>query len=217
MEVIAHRGASAYAPEHGFAAYDLALEQGADALELDVRATADGTLVVLHDPTLRRTHGDPRRIDRVRLRDLDPLRRPLTLDAVLARYGDRTRWLLELKVPVGADLARTVRRHGLGHLVVVQAFDAAALAPVTGLPVAPLCEDATTAWTYVARPGGAAGLGVRHTALDPMLVRAAHGRGLTVRAWTANTVAAIDRLAAMGTDGVITDAPDLAVRTAAAA
>ncbi len=78
-EVVAHRGASAYVPEHTFAAYDLALEQGADTLELDGRATRDGELVVLPDRTLLRTHGDSRRIDAVRYGELSPLTRPLRL------------------------------------------------------------------------------------------------------------------------------------------
>ena len=52
---IGHRGASAYAPEHTFAAYDLALEQGADYIEIDLQMTADGVLVALHDKTLNRT------------------------------------------------------------------------------------------------------------------------------------------------------------------
>ena len=54
QEIIAHRDASAYAPEHTYAAYSLALAQGADVVELDVRATADGALVVVHDETLLR-------------------------------------------------------------------------------------------------------------------------------------------------------------------
>ena len=57
--VIAHRGASAYAPEHTFAAYDLAVDQGADYLEHDLQLTADGVLVVLHDDTLDRTARGP--------------------------------------------------------------------------------------------------------------------------------------------------------------
>ena len=57
--VIAHRGASAYAPEHTFAAYDLALAQGADYIEQDLQLTADGVLVALHDDTLDRTAQGP--------------------------------------------------------------------------------------------------------------------------------------------------------------
>jgi glycerophosphoryl diester phosphodiesterase len=53
--VIAHRGASAYAPENTLPAFELAVRQGADALELDVRLTRDGAAVVLHDATLDRT------------------------------------------------------------------------------------------------------------------------------------------------------------------
>src|SRR5438093_7783079 len=53
--IIAHRGASGWAPENTMAAFDLAVRQGADAFELDVRLTGDGVPVVLHDPTLDRT------------------------------------------------------------------------------------------------------------------------------------------------------------------
>jgi glycerophosphoryl diester phosphodiesterase len=52
---IGHRGASGYAPEHTFAAYDLALDLGADYIEQDLQLTSDGVLVVLHDTTLDRT------------------------------------------------------------------------------------------------------------------------------------------------------------------
>jgi glycerophosphoryl diester phosphodiesterase len=53
--IIAHRGASGWAPENTIAAFELAVGQGADAFELDVRLTGDGVPVVLHDPTLDRT------------------------------------------------------------------------------------------------------------------------------------------------------------------
>lgn len=53
--VVAHRGASAYAPENTMEAYRLAVEMGADAIELDVHLTRDGQLAVIHDETLERT------------------------------------------------------------------------------------------------------------------------------------------------------------------
>jgi glycerophosphoryl diester phosphodiesterase len=56
---IGHRGASGYAPEHTITAYDLALEQGADYIEIDLQMTADGVLVALHDDTLDRTATAP--------------------------------------------------------------------------------------------------------------------------------------------------------------
>jgi glycerophosphoryl diester phosphodiesterase len=142
--VIAHRGASALAPEHTFAAWDLALAQGADVIEQDVQLTADGVLVVLHDDSLSRTARGPGCTGAVRdrrwsaLRDCDvgtwfneryperaksayaALRIP-TLDAVFARYGDRVRYHIETKSPElapGAEdsLLALVDRHGLrGH------------------------------------------------------------------------------------------------------
>ncbi|HVJ82224.1 MAG TPA: glycerophosphodiester phosphodiesterase family protein, partial [Planctomycetia bacterium] len=53
--LIAHRGASAYAPEHTLVAYELAIRQGADFVEPDLQMTKDGELVCLHDATLERT------------------------------------------------------------------------------------------------------------------------------------------------------------------
>lgn len=53
--LVAHRGASAYAPEHTRPAYELAIEQGADYIEPDLQITADGVLISLHDETLERT------------------------------------------------------------------------------------------------------------------------------------------------------------------
>jgi glycerophosphoryl diester phosphodiesterase len=53
--VVAHRGASTFAPENTMEAYRLAVEQGADAIEVDVHLTADGQLAVIHDDTLERT------------------------------------------------------------------------------------------------------------------------------------------------------------------
>jgi glycerophosphoryl diester phosphodiesterase len=52
---VAHRGASAYAPEHTLAAYQLAIDQGADFVEQDLAVTRDGVLICLHDASLERT------------------------------------------------------------------------------------------------------------------------------------------------------------------
>jgi glycerophosphoryl diester phosphodiesterase len=76
--VIGHRGASAYAPENTLPSYDLALRQGADAIELDVHATKDGALVCLHDRTLERT---------TNVRDVFPERvREMAVDGSVGRH-----------------------------------------------------------------------------------------------------------------------------------
>src|SRR4030043_292433 len=53
--IFAHRGSSAYAPENTLAAFKLAVEQHADGIELDAKLSADGQIVVIHDPTVDRT------------------------------------------------------------------------------------------------------------------------------------------------------------------
>src|SRR3954447_9071914 len=102
VDVVAHRGASAYAAENSFAAFDLALAQGADVLELDVRAAADDQLVLVHDPTLERIAGDPRAVaalTRAALEGLDAVMRPASFGEFLDRYSATARLLIDLKDP----------------------------------------------------------------------------------------------------------------------
>ena len=123
MLVIAHRGASGYAPEHTFAAYDRALELGCDYLEHDLQMTRDGELVCVHDETLDRTASAcTGRIiehswDEIRECDVGSwfnrafpdharaefagLRIP-RLDDVFARYRERAAFYVETKVPESA-------------------------------------------------------------------------------------------------------------------
>ncbi|WP_205698308.1 glycerophosphodiester phosphodiesterase [Conexibacter sp. SYSU D00693] len=217
MEVIAHRGASAHRAEHTAEAFDLAVAQGADVVELDLRATACGEPVCLHDPTLARTHGDPRAIAATRLDELDAATRPLTLAQVLWRYGQRTRLLLELKAP-GAPVVATVERvraAGVADRVVLQSFDADALRRARRLapelPAALLtARRPTGADLDRAAAEGLQGVGVPQETVDADLVAAVHRRGLVLRAYTANTPRRLRELADLGVDGLITDAPDRA-------
>ncbi len=80
--LVAHRGASAYAPEHTIAAYRLALEQGADFVEQDLGVTRDGVLVCLHDSTLERTT-DVEQVFPDRFRQVDGARRWVVADFTL--------------------------------------------------------------------------------------------------------------------------------------
>jgi glycerophosphoryl diester phosphodiesterase len=218
--VIAHRGASAHAPEHTVVAYDRALADGADWLELDVRRLADGTPVVVHDRTLSRTCGDPRAVADLLPRDLrDIPGGPLTLAEVLARYGDRARYLVELKDPstddgpLVLDVATVL---GVRDRVAVQSFGHGALKRLRGRDV-PLWAlypvKVPSRWLRMDLgrvAGWAAGIAPHAASVDAALVAAAHDRGLAVRAYTVNDPAEMERLLAAGVDGLITDAPDLA-------
>jgi glycerophosphoryl diester phosphodiesterase len=218
QEIIAHRGASAYEPEHTLAAYDLALRQGAEVLEVDVRATADGEIVVVHDDTLLRTAGDPRRVDEVAFGDLESWLRPLTLGEVVARYGDQARILVDLKRPSPAwepKLLAILARRRLRRRVVVQSFDHVALrrlrAQAPWLALGALVAEVTPRPDLDALASFADAVGPWHGMVDAALVAAAHARGLAVRPWTVNDPLRIERLVGLGVDGVITDVPDVAV------
>ena len=112
--VIAHRGASRDCPENTLAAFDEALRQGCDAIELDVQLSRDGTPMVYHDKTLARAGGGRQRLSRLSAGELGQLdagarsgegfrgQRIPTLEQVLKRYAKRTRLLVELKTREGA-------------------------------------------------------------------------------------------------------------------
>src|SRR5690606_20137089 len=113
--VVAHRGASGYAPENTLAALALARGQGADMAEIDVRSTRDGELVVMHDPTLVRTTDAVRRF---------PGRRPwrvrdFTLEEI--RRLDAGSWFgpdyAGERVPTLGEALGVLRATGIGALV----------------------------------------------------------------------------------------------------
>ncbi len=75
--LVAHRGASGYAPEHTLAAYTLAIEQGADFVEQDLQLTKDGYFICLHDPDLARTTNVAEIFpDRATMRDIEETGKP---------------------------------------------------------------------------------------------------------------------------------------------
>ena len=142
VQVVAHRGASAEAPEHTMAAYQRAIDTGADALECDVRLTADGHLICVHDRRIDRTSDargvvstlDLAQLDAAGLRgwydgvDPDPLsvdrRRVLTLERLLELVADAGRPLdlaIETKHPtryaglVERRLVELLDRFGWAH------------------------------------------------------------------------------------------------------
>jgi glycerophosphoryl diester phosphodiesterase len=222
VDVVAHRGASAYAPENSFEAFDLALEQGADVLELDVRAAGDGQLVLVHDPTLERLAGDPRSIaglTRAAIAALDAVARPASFDAFLDRYAGAARLLIDLKDPSPEWEARVIdaiERHGLHGRVLVQSFDLDALLRLHEAapwqPLAPLVPRETPPLDVLAVAAGFAdGIGPWHGAVDAALVEAVHGAGLAIRPWTVDDPADMRALLALGVDAIVTNAPDVGV------
>jgi glycerophosphoryl diester phosphodiesterase len=215
VEIVAHRGASAEAPENTPAAFDLALEQGADVLEIDLQMTADRRLVALHDPTLERTHNDARAIGEVTASDVELMR----LGALLRTYRGRARFLLDLKdprPPMERRLIRAIRQADVAKDVTIQSFNERSLRRVRRLApeltVAFLVEEMPERpmkWLDRAQRAGAQAVGIPRAGLTRRLVRAAHQRGLRVRTYTVNGPVEARRFARWGVDGLITDRPDV--------
>jgi glycerophosphoryl diester phosphodiesterase len=154
--VVAHRGASARAPENTMEAFRLGVEDGADAIELDVHLTADGQLAVIHDETLDRTTDRTGRVadlsmDQVREADAGAtFSRPddsgfpfagqgltvPTLPEVLAWLPDEVGLVIEVKARAAADaVVEAVREHPVrdGERLVVISFDEATIERVREL------------------------------------------------------------------------------------
>jgi len=118
--VVAHRGASAYRPENTMPAYELAVEQGADAIELDVHLTADGQLAVIHDETLDRTTD---RSGEVRLQTMEQIRDADAGSRFAAGDGSQPYAGQGLRVPTLPEVLDWLPE-GVGLVVEVKAAEA---------------------------------------------------------------------------------------------
>lgn len=103
MEIIAHRGASFDAPENTIEAFQLGLDQGADAIECDVRLSSDGELVVIHDADLQRVAGVDRAVSELTVAELKSHdSRIPTLKEVLELVSAAHRIFIEVKIGLPA-------------------------------------------------------------------------------------------------------------------
>jgi glycerophosphoryl diester phosphodiesterase len=233
--IFAHRGASAYAPENTLAAFRLAVAQGADGIELDAKLSADGHVVVIHDPSVDRTTGARglvRQMPLEQLRALDAgsffdpkfAGEPIpTLDAVFAEVGVQTFINVEMTNYASPNdglpdaIADLVIRHGLQERVFFSSFHPLNLLRIRRrLPKTPVA--------MLALPGAMGALQrgwlgrwfapeLLHpyfSDISPRRLQAEHRRGRRVNAWTVNEAAEMRRLWKFGIDGIITDDPLLA-------
>lgn len=234
-EVVAHRGASADAPENTLAAVDEAIAQGADSIEIDVQRTADGHLVLLHDGTLGRTTDveqvfPGRALDEVGTFTLEELKR---LDAgswfdgrfsgeriptfgeYVDRVGDRAGLLVELKDPEKYPGIEKEVAAELGEPrpdAVVQSFDHESMQRFT--EIAP---DTPAGWLFDARPAateldeakaaGADQINPSFSVVDADVVEAVRDRGMQTGVYTVNEQADMRRMIDVGVDRIITDHP----------
>lgn len=230
--LIAHRGESYDAPENTLAAVRLAWERGAAAVEIDARMSADGVLMVSHDPDTRRIGGPRRALRHQTATELQALdagawkhrrwageRLPRLRD-VLATLPPQGRLFVEMKegpetVPplvaelrgAGLDDRRIIVMSFLADTVAAAARDLGGCEICLLLRARDFVRKASFARAIdVARGIGCHSLDVEvHAKLDRHVINAAHAAGLAVYVWTVNRVATARRLTAAGIDGITTD------------
>ena len=227
----AHQGGNRERPENTYASFAHAVSLGYRYLETDVHATADGVVVVCHDPSLERTAARPGLIRQLPWREVSAARgagdQPVPrLDEVLASWPD-ARWNIDAKHPSVVDpLADLLERAGALDRVCVTSFSdlrlarlrhrlgpglCTALGPraVTALRVASFLPDPrplARGWAGA----GAAQVPIRSRGIpvvDRRFVAAAHKATLAVHVWTVDDEATMDALIDLGVDGIMTDRP----------
>lgn len=227
--VIAHRGASAEAPENTKAAILRALALHVDMIEVDVQLTRDRRLVIFHDECLERTTSGRGRLARWRWRDLARLdggswwsprftgERILLASQALRLVRPPCRLNLELKRTSRAAalveaMVRCLRWTRRLRRVLVSSFDPALLrrlhAQAPRVATAVLCDrNPGRAIAQAARLGCVA-VHLHKTLVSAPVVRRAREAGLRVHVWTVDRAQEAGRLARMGVDGVFTNVPD---------
>lgn len=222
--VIAHRGASAEAPENTIAAFELALEQGADAIAIDVRLSADEQPVVIAEEGLGPMADGGAPVSGRTVRELKRLdaggwwspgfkgQHVQTLQEVLERFRDRTRFWIELGGRPGVEehVVSMVEIYGVIDRAVVQSPDPAALARVQAMsPEIRLALMVTrqTPAPGMAEPGPAAAISLGRDLVSEEAIGAIRRAGLGCYAWTVDEPAQADRLVDWCIDGIATGRP----------
>lgn len=228
--IVGHRGARGEAPENTLAGFQVALEAGVTEVELDVRLSRDGHLIVVHDRNVTRTTGERGKAQHYTLAQLGVLdarqntpgwHSPVcipSLREVVALCGPAMRFQFEVK---GAEspllhrlahqLVGLIDEQGLHERVVVTSSHTGFLRMLGGMT--PRIERGYVAeYRYQQPTRRAAALGCtwlmpKHTLVNEGLMRRARRRGLKVSTWTVNDLGQAQRLAGLGVDGIITDFP----------
>jgi len=215
---IGHRGAAGHAPENTLSAIQKGIALGVDFVEIDVRRTADGVLVALHDETVNRTTNGKGRVDRLSLQDVKKFNAGNgehipTLEEVLKMAAGRAGMMLELKIKgVAQQTVEAVREAGFKDPVIYASFlhdelthvraadpEASLMVLFGRLPHTPVARAIEYRPSHV---------GLRHDTVTRRLVDAFHRADLLVFVYTADSPADIQHVLSVGVDGVIANFPE---------
>ncbi len=221
FSVVGHRGAAGVKPENTLASLEYAVENGADVVEVDVRATKDGKLILLHDESFERLVGLP-----LKARDLEYKwileniriggERIASLEDALRHIGDKVYMFIEIKEPdITVDAIELVRRYGLINRVAFISFYDEVLSTVKTVE-----PRIVTGLIYFKPPGrifDAKRLGARivlpyYRIASSKANATAHKLGLKVVVWTVNDLEVARQMINRGADAIASDYPDMMAR-----
>lgn len=234
VQVIAHRGASGYAPENTLSAFEKALKLKADYIELDVQMSKDKKLIVMHDITLDRTTNGIGKVGSFSLEELKALEitsrsfqhinreKIPTLEEVLQRYWGKIGILIELKAPwlypgIERELAKTLKEyllHQSTSKLIVQSFDHKAmmklhkLLPKVPIGVIIYKQEHLTYSKLKELATFADYINPRADLVTFELIQIIHQLGLKMMIWTLEDPAEVHPFILRNVDGIITDYPD---------
>lgn len=226
--VVAHRGASANAPENTLAAMELAISNGADWVEIDVQETLDGEVVVIHDSDLMKIGGSGRKVFESTLAELqsvdigtwkDPSfsdQRIPTLQQLLELCKDRVNVVIELKYYGREDrleerVVSIVEAVGVQDQIIIMSLSYPAIQKMKSLrPKWRIGLLASVSIGDITRLD-ADFFAVNANFANRALIKQVHSRGKKLMVWTVNDTISMSAMMSRGVDGIITDKPQLAI------
>ncbi|WP_455661490.1 glycerophosphodiester phosphodiesterase [Pradoshia sp.] len=235
IDIVAHRGASGYAPENTIAAFDLAVKMKADYIEIDVQRTKDGKLILIHDTTVDRTTDGTGKVGDLTYKEIRRLdagswmsekykgEKVPTFEEVLKRYKGKIGILIELKSPelypgIEGEVAKLLKAYHLdkprNEKVIVQSFNFDSMKEADQLlpriPIGVLINKTadTTDAAIEQFSAYAEYYNPSYGLVTAELVTKAHEEGMKVQSWTARSRETVQFLLEMKVDGIITDYPD---------
>jgi glycerophosphoryl diester phosphodiesterase len=234
--VFAHRGSSAHAPENTLAAFQLALTQGAPALELDAMLSADRQIVVIHDDTVDRTSNGSGKVHQMPLAAIKELEAGSYFDP--AFKGEKIPTLAEVFETVGrrifinieiknyaspldglpSSIASLVQKYNLAEYVLFSSFNPLALLKIRRLlPQVPcgllIFHGSGGGWArgWLGRRFPCQALHPDLRDVTPPFVASTQQSGRRMHVYTVNQPDEMKRLFDLGVDGIFTDDPPLAL------
>ena len=226
VQVIAHRGASAEAPENTMASIRRAIADGTDWIEIDVQESADGIVVVVHDSDFMKLAGVDLRVWEGTLQQITQIdvgsrftsgfagEAVPTLAAVLAEVKGRSKLIVELKYyghsqQLEQRVIDLIEAADMQKETMIMSLEYAGIQKVRALrpewKIGLLSARAIGDLTRL----DADFLAVNTTLAGPALIKAAHDAGKELFVWTVNDALSMSQMMSLGVDGIITDLPAL--------